>query len=269
MADIKNSLYNIRLFDELSLKKTPIHNLHPLIKLLTTIFYLVMIVSMGKHEISRLIPFIFYPMLIFVLAELPAYQIIKRLLFIEPLIIGVGILNPLLEQQLIAIGGFEISKGWITFLSIFIKYNLTVTACILLISTTSMLQLSAALRILRVPRVFVLQLLLTYRYISVLIEELFRMYRAYSLRAPQQKGIHKNAWGSFAGHLLLRTIERAQRVYQAMNLRGFSGEYHAKSIKKLNSSDYLYFAGWSLFFVIAKIINIPILIGSLFTGVIK
>ncbi|MFD2360463.1 energy-coupling factor transporter transmembrane component T family protein [Saccharococcus thermophilus] len=155
------------------------------------------------------------------------------------------------------------------FLSIFIKCSLTVTASILLIATTGMDRLAAALRMLKIPKIFVLQLLLTYRYISVLIEEVSRMMRAYSLRAPGQKGIKWSVWGSFAGQILLRTFERAERVYQAMSLRGFTGEYHTGDISKLSFKDLAYFTAWSLFFVIARIYNIPVLIGSLFTGVIR
>jgi len=255
--------------DDLARKETSIHRLHPIAKLLTTIIYLIVVVSFGRYEISGLLSFVSYPVLIFVLAELPVAPILKRILLVEPLIIGVGILNPLFDQQAIVLAGIVISRGWVTFLSIFIKCGLTVTVSILLIATTLMDKLAVALRMLKVPKIFVLQLLLTYRYISVLIEEVSRMMRAYSLRAPGQKGIHRSVWGSFAGQLILRTFDRAQRVYQSMNLRGFTGEYNTGGVSKLRFKDFAYLAGWSLFFIVARIYNIPMLIGSLFTGVIK
>ncbi|GCD82918.1 cobalt ECF transporter T component CbiQ [Parageobacillus thermoglucosidasius] len=269
MSNMINSLSNMRLLDDLARKKTFIHRIHPLIKLLTTVAYLTVVVSFERHEISGLLPFIFYPILIFALAEIPVAPILKMILFIEPLIIGIGILNPLFDHSKILLGGIAISKGWFTFLSIFIKCSLTVTASILLIATTGMDRLAAALRMLKIPKIFVLQLLLTYRYISVLIEEVSRMMRAYSLRAPGQKGIKWSVWGSFAGQLLLRTFERAERVYQAMSLRGFTGEYHTGEIAKLSFKDLAYFAAWILFFVIARIYDIPVLLGSLFTGVMR
>jgi len=54
------------------------------------------------------------------------------------------------------------------------------------------------------------------------------MLRAYMLRSPLQNenGIHIKDWGAFAGQLVLRTFDRAQRVYQAMCVRGFTGEYN-------------------------------------------
>jgi len=255
--------------DDLAGKETSIHRLHPIAKLLTTVIYLTVVVSFGRYEISGLLSFVSYPVLIFVLAELPVAPILKRILIVEPLIIGVGILNPLFDQHTIVLASIVISRGWVTFLSIFIKCGLTVTVSILLIATTGMDKLAVALRMLKVPKIFVLQLLLTYRYISVLIEEVSRMMRAYSLRAPGQRGIHRSVWGSFAGQLILRTFDRAQRVYQSMNLRGFTGEYNTGGVPKVRFKDFAYVAGWSLFFIIARIYNIPMLIGSLFTGVIK
>ncbi|MEW8986995.1 MAG: cobalt ECF transporter T component CbiQ, partial [Bacillus sp. (in: firmicutes)] len=183
---------------------------------------------------------------------------------VAPFIIGIGILNPVFDQETVLFFGREISNGWFTFLSLCIKGLLTVTVSILLIATTGMDQLASALRMLKVPKIFVLQLLLTYRYISVLIEEVARMLRAYSLRAPKQKGIQRQAWGPFAGQLILRTFDRAQRVYQAMNLRGFSGEYYSGKTMRLEKKDFTYLAGWSFMFILARLYNLPMLLGSLF-----
>ena len=269
MSNMKNSLYNMRFLDDLARKETSLHRIHPLVKLLTTFVYLVVVVSFGRYEVGRLLPFVFYPVLIFAFAEMPVAPILKRILLVTPFIIGIGILNPVFDQQTIVFLGLVISRGWLTFLAILVKSGLTVMVSLLLIATTGMDRLAAALRMLKVPKLFVLQLLLTYRYISVLLEEVSRMMRAYSMRAPRQKGIHRGAWGSFAGQLILRTFDRGQRVYQSMNLRGFSGEYHTGDIAKIRAKDIAYLAGWSLFFILARIYNLPVLIGSLFTGMVQ
>ena len=75
MASIKTSLYNMRLLDDLAQKKTSIHRVHPLFKLLTTVVYLTVVVSFGRDEIGSLLPFLFYPILIFALAEIPVAPI--------------------------------------------------------------------------------------------------------------------------------------------------------------------------------------------------
>jgi len=262
-------MYDMRILDDLARKETVIHKVHPLVKLLTTVSYLMVVVSFGKYDISGLLPLLIYPSMIFALAELPLKPIFMRVLLVSPLIIGIGILNPFFDHQIFLVGGIEISRGWVTFLSLLIRSVLTVTAALLLIATTGMDRLGGALRMLKIPRIFVLQLLLTYRYISVLMEEVARSLRAYSLRAPKQKGVHRSAWGSLAGQLILRTFDRAQRIYEAMCLRGFTGEYRTGGFGKIRVWDLAYLAGWVLFFAAARIYNIPVIIGSLITGVIR
>ncbi len=266
MSRIVNSLYNMRLLDDLSRKETFVHRLHPLVKLLTTVLYLAVVVSFDRYEISRLLAFVFYPVIVFALAEIPVVPILKRILIIEPFIIGIGILNPIFDHQLVIFCGVEFSRGWITLFSIIIKSGLTVSSALLLLSTTGMDKLAEAMRMLKIPKIFVMQLLLTYRYITVMIEEVGRTLRAYSLRAPNQKGIHRSVWGSLAGQLILRTFDRAQRIYQSMCLRGYTGEYNTGSQSRISLYDLLYLAIWCLFFIIARIYNIPLIVGSLLTG---
>jgi len=243
MSNIMNSLYNMRILDDLARQETVIHKLYPLVKLLTTVSYLTVVISFGKYDIGGLLPFLLYPSMVFALAEIPLKPIFMRILLVSPFIIGIGVLNPFFDDQSFFLGGTEISRGWVTFLSLLIRSGLTVTAALLLIATTGMDRLGGALRMLRIPRIFVLQLLLTYRYISVLMEEVARTLRAYSLQAPQQKGIHRSAWGSLAGQLILRTFDRAQRIYEAMCLRGFTGEYRTGGFKEISAWDLAYLAG--------------------------
>ncbi len=263
---MQNALYNLRLLDDLAAGSTWIHFLNPIIKVLVTVIYLITIMSFDRYEIVALVPFLFYPFLILIWAELPAKPILRRIALVQPLIIGIGIIHPLVDSHQIVVGTVEFSRGWVTFLSLFLKSCLTVSAAILLIATTGIDNLAAALRKLGVPKIFVIQLLLTYRYIAVLAEEASRMQRAYQLRAPQQKGIARPVWGSFAGQLLLRTFDRAYRVYQAMNLRGFAGEYYSGEVGSVSHRDIIYLATWSLFFIIARMYNLPLLWGSLLIG---
>lgn len=265
MSNMINSIFNMRLLDNLAYKQSAIHKIHPLAKLITTLTYLVVIASFGKYQLVELLPFVFYPVLIFSVAEIPVTPILKRVLVVEPVIIGIGILNVFFDPYIVVFQGIAFSRGWITFLSIFIKCGLTVVVSLLLVATSGMERVALALRMLKVPKIFVLQLLLTYRYISVLMEEAFRMQRAYSMRAPKHKGVQINVWGSFAGQLILRTLERAQRVYQSMSMRGFSGEYNTGRDSKICLNDIIYVVGWSLFFIIARMYNIPMLLGALFS----
>lgn len=255
MDKLMDSIYNIRLLDDLAKRDSIIHRLHPVTKLAVTLIFLVAVVSFNRYETVALIPFVFYPLLVFLIADIPMKPVLKRLLMVEPLVLGIGILNPLFDPL-----------GWYTFASIMIKSALTITACLLLVATTGLDKIAQALRTLKVPSIFVLQLILTFRYISVLFEELSRMLRAYSLRSPGQKGVRLKDAGFFAGQLLLRTFDRAQRVYEAMRLRGFKGEYHSYGKSDVSLVDFGYLLIWAVFLILARIYNLPSLLGLLIGG---
>lgn len=269
MSNITDSIYNIRFLDELSARKNIISHLNPIVKLIVTVIYLVTVLSFGKYEIAGLLPYVFYPMIIFVLSDLPFFPIFKRSLIAMPFVIGLGIFNPLFDTRTYAImSGIHISGGWISFAALIIKCSLTVMAALLLISTTGIEKISSALRKLLIPKVFVTQLLLTYRYISVLLEEVARITKAYHLRAPMEKGVSFRAAGSLLGQMLLRAFDRANRVYNAMVLRGFNGEYTFGADNRITIGSIIYMVLWSLFFITARFINIPEILGRIMTGVI-
>ncbi|AUS95655.1 cobalt ECF transporter T component CbiQ [Clostridium thermosuccinogenes] len=262
MPKVTQSLYEMRFLEELSEGNTAIHRIHPAAKLLVTLLFLTAVVSFGKYEIAGLLPLALYPALIFSLGEIPVKPLLKRCLLAAPFAVGIGILNPVFDSTPMEFAGISIAGGWITFASILIKSGLTVVAALLLIATTGMTKTGLALRMIKVPRLMVLQLLLTYRYISVLMEEVARILRAYSMRAPEQKGIDRSIWGSLLGQLMLRSFDRAERVYQAMHLRGFDGNYYDGSTPKARLVDFLYVILWGSFFATARFVNIPELVGS-------
>ncbi|WGK70181.1 cobalt ECF transporter T component CbiQ [Candidatus Haliotispira prima] len=275
MSKIFEALSNISHLDDLSRGNSLVHRLHPFSKFIVTVVFLVVVVSFEKHRISALVPFIFYPLVMLWLANVPMGPIFKQVLLTEPLIIGVGILNPIFSQESITVWGLSISGGWVIFLSIIIKCTLTVTAGLCYVATTGMEHIALTLRMLRVPKVLVLQFVLTYRYITVLAQQMGRMVRAYNLRSVgsvgskgsrRNKGIGKSTWGSLLGQLILRTFDRADRIYVAMCLRHFQGEYHTGKIRRFGLPDVLFCVGCSAMFIVAGYVNISVWLGNLLLG---
>lgn len=258
MSKIMNSIYNIYYLDEAASRKTVIHKLNSLVKLIVTAAYLIIVLSFGKYDILGLFPCILYPMIIFLLSEISFFKIFKRALIVFPFVIGIGIFNPVFDtKSFISILGISISFGWISFITLMIKCGLTVTAGLLLISTTGIEKIAVALRKLKVPKLFVTQFLLTYRYIYVLLEEAGRLIKAYSLRAPFHKGVSYIVSGSLLGQMLLRAFDRANRVYNAMLLRGFDGDFNFERNEKFTATSAIYLFSWIIFFIIVRFINIP------------
>jgi cobalt/nickel transport system permease protein len=122
-------------------------------------------------------------------------------------------------------------EGLRQFATIALKSWVSVQAALLLTFTTPFPDIVEALRRLRVPKLMVAIISFMYRYLAVLTDEASRMMRARASRSASIDGRPGGsiAWrakvvGSMVGSLLLRAYERSERIYAAMQSRGFSGE---------------------------------------------
>lgn len=123
-------------------------------------------------------------------------------------------------------------EGLRTFTTIALKSWLSVQVAMLLAFTTPFHDLVDALRELRLPRVMVAIISFMYRYLAVLTDEASRMLRARDARSadPAGGGGGSIRWratvtGRMVGSLFLRAYERSERIYAAMQARGFEGEF--------------------------------------------
>jgi cobalt/nickel transport system permease protein len=123
-------------------------------------------------------------------------------------------------------------EGLRMFTTIALKSWISVQAALLLAFTTPFHDLVDGLRQLRLPRIMVAIISFMYRYLSVLSDEATRMARARASRSadPDGHGGGSIIWrakvtGSMVGSLFLRSYERSERIYAAMQARGFEGEF--------------------------------------------
>ena len=259
------ALSELQAMEELAAGNSPIHRLHPLIKLLVTIAYILVTVSFPKYNLSGIVIMLLFAVLAFQFAGIPVSTCFHKLRYILPLVMAVGIVNPFLDKApMLYIGTVAISGGVISMLTLMCKGVFSLMASFLLIATTKIDALCAALRKLHVPDIVVTLFLLTYRYISVMVEQVSVMSEAYALRAPGQKGIHISAWGSFLGQLLLRSMDRASELYQSMQLRGFCGEFYYAEVKRIDAKDLIFAAASLALFLTVRYFDLAQLLGNLF-----
>lgn len=265
MDKLTNAQLELREMDDLAAADSPVHRLNPLCKLLVTVTYIVTVVSFHKYDLSGLAVMVLYPVFLFQAAGIPVGLCFHKLGVVLPLVCAVGLVNPFLDHTpLIQLGNLTITGGLVSMITLMLKGVFSLMASFLLIATTSIDTLCAALRMLHVPDILTTLLLLTYRYIGVMIEELSIMTEAYRLRAPGQRGIHFSAWGSFLGQLLLRSMDRAEALYHSMLLRGFRGDYYYADVPPCGASGVIYVVACAGAFLCARWVNIPVLLGSLF-----
>jgi cobalt/nickel transport system permease protein len=237
-------------------RNTVIHRLHPSVKMAATAIYVAVVISWGRYDVAALMPYFFYPAILTPLSRTPPRLLLGRLLPALPFALFGGVANLFFDtEQISSIGGIAITAGAVSFVSIMAKTVLSVSAILLLVSTTGMSDLSRQLALVGAPGVFTLQLVMTYRYLGVLAEEAGAMYASYILRSRGAYGIRIGDTGAFVGSLLLRSVDRAERVYGAMKCRGFSGAYPSAPIGKPGAPDILVFVVFCAAVIIPRCLN--------------
>lgn len=270
MAKIETSFFDIGYLDILASRESAVHRLDPRTKVLTTLVFIVCVISFGKYEISGLMPFLLYPWVLMTLGNIPPRFVIGKTLLAAPFAFCIGIFNPLMDRAvLVHLGPVVISGGWISFASIMLRFALTASAALVLVGVTGFNAVCMAVDRLGVPRIFTVQLLFLYRYIFVLADEAARVSRARSLRACGSRGLGIGVFTSMIGQMLLRTLDRAKRIHQAMHCRGFDGEIRILRPLKADGRDLVFFLGWSAFFVCMRLWNASQILGSLVLESVK
>lgn len=257
----------LKEMDGLAVGNSAIHRLHPVCKLLVTVGYIATVVSFDKYDFTGLIVMVLYPILLFQVAEIPVKTCFYKLRLVLPLVCAVGLVNPFLDRAVVlSLGSVSVTGGVISMVTLMMKGVFSLMASFLLIATTPIDTLCAGLRQLHLPSILTTLLLLTYRYIGLMIGEVSVMMQAYLLRAPGQKGVHISAWGSFLGQLLLRSMDRAEELYSSMRLRGFRGEFYYADVPQWGIGSLGFCVGCLSAFALARWVGVATLLGNLFVG---
>lgn len=150
------------------------------------------------------------------LARIPLGYVARRMLFFLPPLVLMAISLPLSQAG---------QAGWLMFVTIVIRGTLSFTTALWLVNVMPFDQLLATLRRLRVPDVLLAIVSLMYRFLFVLWDELDRMRTARSARLFRRPSLW-DTWRTAAhlvARLLIRALDRADRIHGAMLARGWDG----------------------------------------------
>ncbi|MCC6126250.1 MAG: cobalt ECF transporter T component CbiQ [Pirellulales bacterium] len=119
-------------------------------------------------------------------------------------------------------------EGFLLAAAIALKGNAIALMMIALFGSMETTTLGHALSHLGVPRKLALLLLFTARYVAVLEREYSRLRAAMRVRAfrPGMNRHTYRAFGFLAGMLLVRSLDRSERILAAMKCRGFAGRFY-------------------------------------------
>ena len=234
---LEQRLLDFRGLDLLASGDSAIHRSDARAKILVALVFLVCVMSFERHALAPLLPYFAFPIVFAAWAGLPGGLVARKAALVLPFALAVGLANPWFERHEGArIAGLELSAGWLSLASIVLRSLLAGAAAVVLVAVTGFPALCDALARIGVPRPFVVQLMFLYRYLTVLGEEAARMTAAREQRACGRP-LALAGFGALAGQLLLRSFERAERIYRAMRARGFDGEFHGGTPARLSGRD--------------------------------
>ena len=149
------------------------------------------------------------------------------------------ICGPLVIPRDIAVTREGLS-GAVLFVS---RVGASVSFAVLLTLTTRWSQIFAGLRSLGVPRIFVMTLSMTERYLFVFLRMIQDMYRARMSRTirPLPAGMERSWTASRIGVTFKRSLDMSEDIYRAMLARGFQGDFRSLDRLHLSTRDI----GWS------------------------
>ena len=225
---------------------SPVHALDARAKTAAVLAYLFVLISFDRYAVSALAPMAVAPLGLLLLAGVSVRFALRRVLILSPFIVFLAMACPFYDRapHAVAFGPwqFVVSGGWLTAAGITVKFALGVVALTALMCTTPFSALLEALRWFRVPKLLVMQLGFLYRYLFVLTGEAMRLKRARDFRGAHLAPTHRRlaAAGGVVGSLLVRTLDRSDRIHLAMQARGYRGEPHALTRLRFRASDALF-----------------------------
>lgn len=261
MARLDHALQALHTLDEVAAGAQRRGQPDPRALLLSALACIVTAVSFERHTVAALLPLALFPLALAIRAQLPWRLLARTLMLAAPFVLMVGLFNPWLERETaLRLGGWPVSGGWLSLLSILLRAALAISTTLALVASTGMATLCHAMNRLHLPQALSLQLWLLYRYLFVLGAQASRMDKARRLRAGVQTRPDLATWAALLGQLLLRSVDRAQRLHQAMLARGFTGSLPGAAMH-WRPADTGFLAGWACFFVAVRALDLPSLLG--------
>lgn len=178
--------------------------------------------------------------------------LLRQLLPINAFVLMLALLLPWTTpgQPLFHVGSLAFSRQGV-FLAVLLglKGNAIVLALVVLLGSLDVSTLGHALSHLHVSRKLAHLFLFTVRYIEVLRLEHRRLRVAMQVRGfrPGMNAHTYRTYGYLVGMLLVRSLERSERIVAAMKCRGFRGRFYLLDHFAYTRRDAYFAATWIIF----------------------
>jgi len=226
--------------EEFSAGSSFFHKMDPRIKFIVFL-PLVFVIALSK-DITLGAVFLLLAVGSIFVARVSLRALLRRLAVVNIFILFLWITLPfsIEGKTLFSLGRFSFSlEGAVYTLWISLKANAIFLFTVSILGTTEVFSLAHALLHLKLPKKLIELFFFFYRYISVLHKEYQRLFQAVRVRGfTPRTNLHSlRTYAYLVGVLFIKSYERSQRVYQALILRGFKGEFPLISHFKLRKQD--------------------------------
>lgn len=239
---------------------TPVHALDPRVRIVATCVFAIAVVAL--HSFQALGLALCFSVLTMITARMPLGQTLRRMLMMDSFIIFMLALLPFTTPGETAFTLFGFPASWdgiFKACEIGLKANAIILALMAMVGTMESVTLGHGLSRLRVPETLVHLMLFTVRYIEVLNEEYRRLRVAMKARGfrPRNNMHTYRSVGYLVGMLLVRALERSERILQAMKCRGFDGRLHLLDDMRYRRHDFVFAALFCGLLVILLLVEAP------------
>ncbi|MFA1819145.1 cobalt ECF transporter T component CbiQ [Virgibacillus oceani] len=200
-------------------------------KLIAAVFYIFTVISFTN------LPVVFialaFALIGLLLMRISFILLLKRYLIISPFLLLMTV--PLLFNIDLS---FHTQNVEFIFL-IIMKALTSMTVITIILDSQSIDQFMTSLAGLKIPAVFITVLILSYRYVFLFLDDIQKMQTAAKSRFFRG-GVSTSklkVYGQLTAALLSRSIERADRMYEAMASRCFTGKLYFQKAEKITPAD--------------------------------
>jgi cobalt/nickel transport system permease protein len=224
---------------------SPLHLLEARTKLVGFIALIIAVLSIPAEKGFVFFAYFFLIAILAGVSQIPLAFIVRRTLTILPFILLATLAAPW--------------RGMAGLSALFLRAILCLIILIILTNTTRFVELLQGFRGLGCPQILVSNLGFLYRYLFVLTEEILRMRQARDCRRVGHAALREELkiLGSMLGTLLVRSFERAERMYKAMLSRGYSGDFPVVNPHRFSWPDLAFLSGLTVF-ICATFFGFPV-----------
>ncbi|MEW5422867.1 cobalt ECF transporter T component CbiQ [Amorphus sp. 3PC139-8] len=198
----------------------------PRTRVVAAVMFAIAVVAL--HDLAALACALLAAVGMMAFARLPVGQTLKRMAMMDGFIIVMLAMLPFTVpgDPIFVVFGLTASwQGLWQAVEIALKANAVILALMALVGSMEPVTLGHALHRLKVPDNLVYLLMFTVRYVEVLQSEYLRLrvaMKARGFKAGNNRHTYRSI-GYLVGMMLVRAIERSERILAAMRCRGFTG----------------------------------------------